>query len=477
MVSPAAAPVQPSSARRLVVLVHGFGSSERCWSRLRELLAKDPRIAAAVDVETFSYPTSAFELRFLRRIPRLPEIANSLAHFLDAGRRASYTDVTLVGHSQGGLVIHTYLAGKLRSGKAEELSRIREVILMATPHQGSTVVSALRKLVYTFAANPQELALRVHDPDVAEVLGEVTQRIEAVQPGDPRGWPIAIRCFNGQQDRVVLEASARGSFAHWSSVKGDHSTILRPDDRDDPRYDLLADALLEPDGHAAVWEIDSFEQDVVVEPLEGAAREITARYGRHERLVQSDNVARITRSVRFSRKNRCHRPFRLRYATRNQGFVDPVMSHPNEAKPQDLHAGEEHGTEAVFVFTPKAGETYTLQVTVCKGFDSGHRDVHFHLGRWLARYRRVRLSLDLSACPDGSSRNVTPRFRYFEQEAGHDELCRQRILAAHPVGPSSSDPTGLWTCKLADLRGGVFDVAWDPPGTGAEVQAHRAARR
>lgn len=477
MPAPSLSPDSSSHGRRLVVFVHGFGSSERCWSRILELLRADPRVAAALDVACFSYPTTAFELRFLRRIPRLPEIANSLAAFLESGRFAGYSDVTLVGHSQGGLVIHTYLAGKVRSGKSEDLRRIREVILIATPHQGSTAVSALRKLVYTFASNPQELALRVHNPDIADVLSDVDERIESIQPGDPRGWPVAIRCFNGQQDGVVLEASARGPFDFWTSVKGDHSSILQPDDATDPRYDLLADALLEPDGHAAVWEIDLYEQRIQIEPLAGSQQDILAKYGGNERTVHCDNVARITRRVRFSRKNRCPRPFTLRYATRNNGYIVPVMSHPNEAPPQDACAWENHGDQTVFKFTPKAGETYALDVTVYKGFDVGHRDVHFHLGRWEARYKSVRMSLDLRAYSGAGAKPPEPRFRFFEQETGHDEMCKQRMLAADPMPAVETNPDGLWTWQLCDVRGGIFDAVWDPVETGATAAAGLSASR
>ena len=130
--------------RRLVVFVHGFGSSKSCWSKLLELLESDPDIAACYDLACFEYPTSWFNLRFARRIPRLLEIARGLAGFLESNDLRAYREVVLVGHSQGGLVIQSYLADKLGRGLVEDLYRMRLVMLIATPNLGSTLLSRTR---------------------------------------------------------------------------------------------------------------------------------------------------------------------------------------------------------------------------------------------------------------------------------------------------------------------------------------------
>ena len=476
MSSDATAP--PARTCRLAVFVHGFASSERCWDRLLELLRQDERVRGCLELACFSYPTAVAQLRYLRRIPRLAEIANSLDAFLGSTRLAAFDDITLVGHSQGGLVIHAYLAAKLRAGKSEELRRIREVITIATPHQGSTILSLPRKVFYTFVGNPQEIALRVHDPETGDMLTDVDERIESIEPGDPRGWPIAVHCFNGQEDRVVPEISARGPFENFTSIQGDHSTVLQPKDPADPRYDHLVDALLEPDGHKNVWEIDLLEHHITVEPLEGARQEIVARYGSHERIVHTDNVALVRRSVTFSRKNRCSRPYTLRYATRNSGFVDPLMlGGENEALANETRSWEDTGTETVFKFTPKAGKTFSLNATVFKGFDAGQRDLHCHLGMWQARYKTIRVSLDLSAYGGTASWPFEPMFRFHEQETRHDDLCRSRAGFVDAMPPTKTEPKGIWTWELHDLRCGIYDVSWEPVAAGAAAALGFVASR
>jgi pimeloyl-ACP methyl ester carboxylesterase len=464
--------VTDTNDRRLAVFVHGFGSSERCWDTIMGLMRQDERVQGSLELACFSYPTSIAQLRFLRRIPRLAEVANALDAFLGSARFAKYDDITLVGHSQGGLVIHTYLAKKLRSGDSADLRRIREVITIATPHQGSTILSRSRKILYTFIGNPQELALRVHDPEIADTLSDVDERIESIECGDTRGWPVAIRCFNGQEDRVVPEASARGPFEHLTSVQGDHSTILQPKDQTDPRYDYLVDSLLEPDGHRNVSEVDLFEQYIKVEPLEGPRQHVIARYAGHERRVHTDNVARVKRTVTFSRKNRCSRAFSLRYGTRNGGFVDPLtIGGENEALSNETRVWEDTGTETLFKFTPKAGKTFTLDATVYKGFDVGCRDVHVHLGMWQARYKTVRCSLDLTAYAGTAWWPLQPNLRFYEGETKHDDLCRNRTRLAETVPPLRTESNGIWTWELHDLRCGVYDVSWDNTSSVATARA------
>src|SRR5690606_9912318 len=84
-------PASPDPAnRRLVVLVHGFGSSKRCWEPLLALWRADTEVCAGFDFACFEYPTAWANARFLRRIPQLLEIARSLSAFLALPELAVY---------------------------------------------------------------------------------------------------------------------------------------------------------------------------------------------------------------------------------------------------------------------------------------------------------------------------------------------------------------------------------------------------
>src|SRR6266511_2846923 len=124
--------------KALAVFVHGFGSSADCWKPLLKLLSEEPIVDARFDLQCYEYPTAWFSMNPLKRIPRLEEIARGHAEYLDRCR--DYPEITLVGHSQGGLVIQNYLADRVTKD-VNDLKRIRQAILIATPSLGSTMAS------------------------------------------------------------------------------------------------------------------------------------------------------------------------------------------------------------------------------------------------------------------------------------------------------------------------------------------------
>jgi hypothetical protein len=272
------------------------------------------------------------------------------------------------------------------------------------------------------------------------------------------------------EDRVVPAASAQGPFPDDTllRVPGDHFSVLRPIDRNDQRYMSLAEALIEPCGHRCVYEVDLYDIRVVIEPIPGGRLLEFPHAGRTIR-VQTDNVARVNRTVKFSRKNHCNEIFMLRYGTRNDGYLIPQMSHKNEASAQDQQAYEDHGTSVTFGFRPIKGESYRLHVEVYKGFESGHRDIHFHLAPTGKKvyFKAVRLSLDLTAYLNaGWTASAPPKLYHHLRDEGHSQLCNQRELG-EPLPERSVDPRGVWTWEFTNLRGGVIDAIWDvaPPAS------------
>jgi pimeloyl-ACP methyl ester carboxylesterase len=214
--------IQASSSKTFIVFVHGFGSSKKIWDPLLELLRGDEAITSRFDFDCFGYPTSAFSRRLLQRIPCLKEIGENLKDYLDSEQFRN-RNIILVGHSQGGLVIHAYIEHMLTRGQGLQLEPIRQVITFATPHYGSTTLSLLRRFVYWFVENPQERSLRVLDPDTAEIVGTVAQRAAGTREANELNWPIPVHCFGGLRDNVVLASSAKGPFTSYAPLEGDHS--------------------------------------------------------------------------------------------------------------------------------------------------------------------------------------------------------------------------------------------------------------
>jgi pimeloyl-ACP methyl ester carboxylesterase len=454
----------PASPRSLIVFVHGFGSSRACWTPLLELLRVDERVTARYEFECFEYPTAWFSFNPLRRIPRLRELGRALREFIDSPRFGG-RELVLVGHSQGGLVIQSYLAELLEAGQGDRLAAIRQVVLIATPNLGSALLSPLRRLLGAILPNPQERTLRVLDPEIADIRAVITARVVGAQRRSAHAWPVPVTCFYGLQDGVVVEASARGPFRQVVPLEGDHFSILRPQGAEDRRYQEFVEALLEPAPHDAVYLIERFEHHVAVEPL-GGEQDLDVTHGRITRTVRTDNRATVTRAVTFSRKNTCRAPFDLRYATRNQGFVRPTMSHDNQALPEEKGRWNDSGLEAVFRFRPKPGETFRLKVEVLKGFDAGHRDVHLHLRRD-RYYQTVAVSLDLAPyLAAGWTVTQEPHLHFHAEDPEDHDMCAPRGLGRR-VAPLDAAEPGTWRWELHDLGQGVVDLVWDvapPPG-------------
>src|SRR5258705_1348467 len=141
--------------RGIVLFVHGFGSSSRCWSRLLELLGADDRITSRYELRTWDYPTQWFGLNPLTRIPRLQEIGRSLADEIDS---PSYRGrpLTLVGHSQGGLVILSYLSDTLSNAECSKLRALLQALLVATPSEESPSAALPRARPSKEFSNRQE---------------------------------------------------------------------------------------------------------------------------------------------------------------------------------------------------------------------------------------------------------------------------------------------------------------------------------
>jgi pimeloyl-ACP methyl ester carboxylesterase len=445
-------------SKGIILFIHGFGSSHRCWQRILELLRSDDRIAPRYDLATWDYPTKWFEMNVLGRIPRLQELGRALGDELDSPRYRG-RPVTLVGHSQGGLVIQSYFVELLQAGRGSRLRDIAQAILFATPSEGSTTAMSLRRILSAVFRNPQEITLRVLDPDVADMRAVIRERVVAATRDTDLSWRVPIHAFSGMQDDIVPEASARGPFDSVKRVKGTHFSILQPEDLTDPRYGEFAELLLDPGGHPHRFEVERYETTIRVEPRDHQTIRTVSE--KNPRDVEFDNVASIRRRVRFADGNRCTNPFTIRYSTRSGGYVVGHASHANEAPPAEKGRADDTGTFYQFDFTPRPGAgDYVLAVDVYKGFDEGERELHFHLGDH-SHYRHMVYVLDLSRYVAGGHVVTRPPELYLHPEDHeHGELCRTRG-ARDPLAPASSTPDGIYTWELHDIRRAIVDIVWD----------------
>lgn len=442
----------------VILFLHGFGSSSKCWRPLLALLRDDSRITERFELRTIDYPTKWFELNVLGRIPRLAELGRFLGGEIDSPDYRS-RDLVLVGHSQGGLVIQTWFEQVLHANAARRLAQIRQVVLFATPNEGSNFAFNLRRILFKLFTNPQEISLRAFDPDIADLRSLIKERIVHATTDTAASWRVPVHTFCGMQDDIVLEASARGPFTSVKSLPGDHFGIIRPKDRQDRRYTEFVELLLEETGHAHRFVVERYETSLHVEPRP-AQSSIHTRSEKNPRDVIFDNYGRLRRTVRFAPGNRCLDRFTIRYGTRKEGYVVGHCSHNNLVSPADRGLWEDNGTFVQFDFVPVDGEDSWFEVEIWKGFDAGERDVHFHLGNH-SHYQHLDYVLDVSAyVAAGRAVTKAPLLYYHPQDHEHGELCRRRERST-PSPPDSATPDGVFRWQLRDVRTGIVDIVWD----------------
>jgi pimeloyl-ACP methyl ester carboxylesterase len=225
----------------VVVFVHGLFSSGQIWSTFRGLMVSDSDLAD-LELLDFEYPSPKFSLNPLRRIPDFDVLADSLRTYLET-EAADYSDVILVSHSQGGLIVQRYLARTVMGGRGNDLRRIRRVVMFACPNSGSELFLAARRRI-PFWSHPQERELRPIHESVSATQQVVINRIVHAQRTSSDQCGVPVHVYAGEQDNVVTPTSAKGVFPDTGVLPGDHSTIIQPDSTRHRSYLALKGILL-----------------------------------------------------------------------------------------------------------------------------------------------------------------------------------------------------------------------------------------
>lgn len=229
--------------RTLVVFIHGLASGPQTWNQLLSLLRTDPLLEDRFEFATFEYNSRLVGNRVLTHKPTYRTVGEKLrTRFLRYC--AEYESLVFITHSQGGLVLQTFLSRVLARGEAASLARIRRILLIACPNEGSGVFLLPRRLAGTLWHNAQERRLRPLDEEIADVHQQVIRDIARATEISARTCPIEIVAYAAEEDGIVLPPSAYGGFLHTGVLPGNHSTVIRPNSRDAQGYlDLRAELL------------------------------------------------------------------------------------------------------------------------------------------------------------------------------------------------------------------------------------------
>jgi pimeloyl-ACP methyl ester carboxylesterase len=200
-----------------LVTIHGFWSSPATWDRLNAIWQADEQLQG-LKIHPFGYgfPKKPFLPFSPTRIPDYDDIAQTLATEYTVAL-AEAGNVSIVSHSQGGLIVQRFLAWMLREGRGLELARIRSIVMLACPNGGSEYLRTIRQ-VLGYGRHAQARNLKVLNRQVADTQRTVLQRIVNATGADDHQCHIPLHVYAGNSDRVVTAASAQAGFPGASAL-------------------------------------------------------------------------------------------------------------------------------------------------------------------------------------------------------------------------------------------------------------------
>lgn len=424
-----------------------------------------------IDFDWFEYDTAFLPLS---PIPRLEGIGEGLKGFLE-NEYADRERIILVGHSQGGLVIQSFLVHMLDASRGHELTRIANVMVFATPHYGSLIARSIRRAIYRWIPNSQETTLQALNASAADICRRVAKDILFAPAVAENHCPIQFQAFWGESDPVVPEASARGTFYDGQLLPGGHSSVIRPPrggrsgrtPANDPRYLALRKGVLHPPAHPVFIVVDKFTIRLTVRP--GRPGE-TIRPSRATADIPVRDHAVRRMELQVSPACRAIQPYEIKYRS-IEGYVSDLGgSDSNLATSDELYARETGFAPALhFSFLPEPGKTHFHAAEIVNGFSAGNRDWRHHFQRNV-RCGIVRLELDLSGYVDaGFQFRHPPNFAYFSGVIEDKSLRAARTFGrSTPLAGGADVPKGIWTLEVPGVRDGVIDVYWRLEGDPAE---------
>jgi pimeloyl-ACP methyl ester carboxylesterase len=215
-----------------ILFIHGLSSSpEGTWDQMISVCQMDSDLSG-YNLGYYTYPTSFFSIPFAKKASTLGEVSRGLETEIHA-KYSSSPDLTLVGHSLGGIVARQYILNEIKKGNTLSVKRL---ILYAVPNTGS----ALAGIAKNFRFNNPHLVQLCQSSDTLDNLNDDWIRLKVEDS-------LEVTYVVGGADKVVNRQSARGvvgSAKVLTLVDHNHRSIVRPSSTTDTRYILLKKALL-----------------------------------------------------------------------------------------------------------------------------------------------------------------------------------------------------------------------------------------
>lgn len=235
--------------KKLILFIHALGGSKETWGDFEALIEGDSAMDKDIfDIAFYEYPTTFIRpkeimkhvnklLSFITpqtKIPRIQELSFLLKNEMDTTYK-DYSDIYLIAHSMGGLVVKNYLLDELNLHKKP--LRIKRVLFYATPHLGSNL--AKLELLYRH----EQIAQLNPDSDFLYFLNRELAISDVAQK-------LTLHYALGLQDDIVDVHSAQEHYKNQqqlTKLNRAHRDIVKPESLEDESYQLFRAFVLKED--------------------------------------------------------------------------------------------------------------------------------------------------------------------------------------------------------------------------------------
>jgi pimeloyl-ACP methyl ester carboxylesterase len=227
-------PIRTCQSTSAVVFLHGFsGDPDGTWAHFPYLLGLEQSLAAW-NILTFGYNTSL--LPGTRGVwsadPDLPTLSTLFFTELDIPPLCDCTDIAVVAHSMGGLIVQRSLIDNPNLTK-----KMRHLFLFGTPSAGIRKANFLARLFGPFVGE------QVHNMEAkSSFVTQLRAGWDKTFGPDP---PFQFYTIAGDKDQFVTPDTALEPFApkYRRVVVGDHLSMVKPKDATADVVRLLVSAL------------------------------------------------------------------------------------------------------------------------------------------------------------------------------------------------------------------------------------------
>lgn len=210
---------------RILLFIHGWnGDDANTWTNFPMIACGDSTLIE-YEIISIDYPTFV-ERRNLRISELADWVDTSLSETQETLRPAP---ISIIAHSMGGLIAKELVI----LNKLSDTLRIVNIVTIGSPHNGAVPANIAKTL------NLDDALLEDMAQDSAYLTG-LNLRWNRVKNPPP------LICFSSPQDGVVKKSSAFHScdftvaYPQW-----DHSAMVKPESKEDPRYRLPISRILE----------------------------------------------------------------------------------------------------------------------------------------------------------------------------------------------------------------------------------------